>query len=136
MRTKIIMLGIGLALSLSATSSYALSSCPSGTITKVGAGFLAGAGKYYWVDYICATTPLPSEWPTTTTSPGTAANSVRFKLLPEAGASYANIDGLYATALTAIATSKSVELGMHTFTADVGALKAGKYAVSLSIINQ
>ncbi len=142
MRTKRIMLGISLALSLSATSSYAVIYCPNGTITKAGAGYFekpsaplpqAPSGRYYWVDYICTTTPLPNGWPITPA--GTAANSVRFRFLPEVGgAGYANVDGMYATALTAIAVGgKSVELGIHTLTVDSGALKAGTYAASISI---
>ncbi|WP_417913792.1 hypothetical protein [Candidatus Electronema sp. JM] len=145
MRTKSIMLGFSLALSLSATSSYALSTCPSGTITKAGAGYFvapsaplpqAPTGRYYWIDYICNTTPLPNGWPTTPTPAGTAAGSIRFRFLPEVGGSgYANMDGMYATALTAIALAdKPVELTIHTFTADVtNGPKAGTYVMSVSI---
>ena len=141
MRTKRIMLGISLALSLSATSSYAVIYCPNGTITKAGAGYFekpsaplpqAPSGRYYWVDYICANPP--AGWPTAPA--GTAVGSIRFRFLPEVlGAAYANVDGMYATALTAIALAdKPVELAIHTFTADVtNGPKAGTYAVSLSI---
>jgi len=117
-------------LSLAITSSYAANPaiCTNGTISKVSSGysFTAPAGKFYQITFACA----DANWPT-----GTTPTTYRF--VPDAGAVYSNLDGMYATALTALATTKSVEVTLYTWPSDVttslGTFKAGTYVVNVTV---
>lgn len=117
-------------LSLAITSSYAANPaiCTNGTISKVSAGYSftpAPAGKFYQITFTCADTG----W--------VAAPNDTYRFVPDAGAVFSNLDGMYATALTALATTKIVEVTLYTWPSDVttslGTFKAGTYVVNVAV---
>jgi hypothetical protein len=116
-------------LSLAITSSHAANPaiCTNGTISKVSAGysFTAPAGKFYQITFACADTG----W--------VAAPNNTYRFVPEAGAVFSNLDGMYATALTALATTKNVEVTLYTWPSDVttsiGTFKMGTYVVNVTV---
>lgn len=123
-----VAIGVVGVLSLAITSSYAANpvTCTNGTISKVSAGysFTAPAGKFYQITFTCADTG----W--------VAAPNNTYRFVPDAGAVYSNLDGMYATALTSLATTKSVEVTLYTWPSDVttslGTVKAGTYVVNVA----